>query len=276
MISRVHPLLAALAMATVLTGCGNDGNSSSSSSGATNFEWTLTEGSRYTYDYSHTTETMHQWAADEEPMRATLLMDGSIEIIGSAADRGNLNTTNTVVRMIDYNDEGAPVDTMLQELPSNRIEGFASNGSLTGDMSGLYTNYLFPLPPDVIAQGGTSTKAFTTVAKTAEQDYDAKGTNTLTFTGFEQMNGRNCAVLTGDIVFTEVALPEGEVGERSYTVEGKGKYYFDVENGLYVKSSVEITTHIFVNTKIPENDGRGYFMDRVTVDSYEVNLGGTE
>ncbi|NVK27779.1 MAG: hypothetical protein HWE14_07030 [Flavobacteriia bacterium] len=272
---RKNSLLAAMALTTAIVGCKSDGGNSSSSEG-TNFEWMLTEQSRYTYNFSNASETEHQWAADEEPMKANMLMDGTIEIIGTAPNRGTLNTTNTVIRMIDFNDEGAPIDTMLQELPTNRIEGFASNGSLTGDKSGLYTNYLFPIPPDVMKEGQTSTKAFTTVAKTAEQDYDAKGINTLTLTGFEQVNGRNCAVLTGDIKFTEIALPEGEAGERSYTVEGSGKYYFDVDNGLYVKSSVEITTHIFVNTAVPENDGRGYFMDRETVDRYEVNLDGVE
>lgn len=239
MIQMIQKLGLGMVAAAILTACGNGEEPQVlsldfSKAGQTKFE--------YKQDLTGTTLGM----ISEEKVNSESHAKGFV-IIDVKKDE----TADLILSGIDFSSRlccinGKPMEKNAMDLPPTTLAGLQKDGSFTSRQMDPAFNMLFRLPKKAIAAGQSVLIPMNMPIRVGEWDMDAKGSLKLTYTKNEVFEGRNCAVLSGNIDISEVKIPQGLKGEVKCNNKGKVIYYFDLDNRCFVKVDMGITISNFI------------------------------
>jgi hypothetical protein len=257
----------------ILASCGN-GNSQSSETSNTSqshFEWNFSKKRKFIYSFSQTVngENMDKdGSADKTYMTGI----GHLNVRVKENNLADLSLTDIEMQMIMYNEDGTPRDTMTQKAPANVVQDMKPDGSFGDSNTDILFDMLFPLPNKKLAKGDSDEIPMQMPFNANGSRLFSKGQNTLTFIGYEEIEGRNCAVLKGVINISKLDVPEELKGEYECSTTGNATYYFDLENGYYVGADIKMVMDVMMDSETENEDDFGMYMKMKSDNVYKIRL----
>jgi len=226
-----------------------------------NFKWDFNTNKNYKYSFSQKTTSESKMSKQEKSDNSYISGKGQIIITSKSEDLADLSFIDIKVKM--KND--FTKDTIYQNQPNNIIQDLKSDGTLISFKTNDFVRLLFPLPSKNLSQGEKYDIPMFSPYNINGSIINSKGFNSLELLKYEVINGHKCAVLVGDIDISKLDLPENFEGNYEFSQIGKGTYYFDIENGYYVKSKIKIAL-----TSLADNED--LYMSSKSTNEYEINL----
>jgi hypothetical protein len=237
----------------LLASCGNKKES---------FEWNFNTNNNYIYSFSQTTTSESKMSKKDKSDHSYISGKGQIIITSKSNDLADLSFVDLKVKMKnDFTN-----DTISQSQPNNVIQDLKSDGNFSVTFNtNDFIRLLFPIPNKNLSKGNRSDIPMILPYNINGSVINSKGFNSLQFTNYEVINGHKCAVLIGDINISTLDLPENFEGNYELSQIGKGTYYFDIENGYYIKSKVNFTLKSLA-------DNEDLYINASSTNEYEINL----
>lgn len=205
------------------------------------FQWNFDSNSKYIYSFSQITNSENKMNKDEKSNKSFISGNGKLIINGKSKNLADLSFEEIKVKLKnDFSN-----DTISDTQPNSIIQDLQSNGTFQmTSTSNDFVRLLLPLPNKKLSIGDTCKVPLKVPFNINGSLISSKGFNILTFSNYEEIDGHKCAVLNGEINVSKLDLPDNFEGNYKLTEIGKGKYYFDIEKGNYIKSKVkfELTT----------------------------------
>jgi len=174
--------------------------------------------------------------------------------------------------MIEFDDSGNPIDTVRNQFPANVVQNMKPDGSFEIPTPDILFNILFPIPSIDLKIGETDTIAMQIPFNVDDSQLWSKGYNLLKLEGYELINERNCAVLSGIIDISSLEIPEELTGKHICSTTGNAKYYFDTENHCFVNVEVEIQMYTMSDTRTGGVLDFGTFSEMKIDNVFKINL----
>lgn len=236
-----------------LASCGNKKES---------FEWNFNTNNNYIYSFSQTTTSESKMTKEEKSDKSYISGKGQIIITSKSNNLADLSFVDLKVKMTNVFTK----DTISQSQPNKVIQDLKSDGTfLVTFNTNDFIRLLFPLPSKNLTKGNRYDIPMIFPYNINGSVINSKGFNSLQFTNYEVINGHKCAVLIGDINISKLDLPKNFEGNYELSQIGKGTYYFDIENGYYIKSKVKFTLNSLA-------DNEDLYMSANSTNEYEINL----
>ncbi|QXP58557.1 hypothetical protein [Olleya sp. HaHaR_3_96] len=236
----------------ILSGCKNKSE---------NFEWNFNNNKNYTYSFSQKTTSENKMSKQEKSDNSYISGKGQIIITSKSENLADLSLIDLKVKM----QNNFTKDTISQNQPDIIIQDLKSDGTLISFKTNDFIRLLFPLPNKNLREGEKCDIPMHSPYNINGSIINSKGFNSLKLLNYEVINGHRCAVLVGDIDISKLDLPENLEGNYEFSQIGKGTYYFDIENGYYIKSKIKITV-----TSLADNED--LYMSTKSTNEYEINL----
>lgn len=226
-----------------------------------NFEWDFNTNKNYTYSFSQKTTSESKMSKQNKSNNSYISGKGQIIITSKSENLADLSFIDIKVKM--KND--FTKDTISQNQPNNIIQDLKSDGTLIAFKTNDFVRLLFPLPNKNLRKGEKCDLPMFSPYNINGSIINSKGYNSLKLLNYEVIDGHKCAVLIGDINISKLDLPENFEGNYEFSQIGKGTYYFDIENGYYIKSKIKITI-----TSLADNED--LYMSSKSTNEYEISL----
>lgn len=226
-----------------------------------NFEWDFNTNKNYTYSFSQKTTSESKMSKQNKSNNSYISGKGQIIITSKSENLADLSFIDIKVKM--KND--FTKDTISQNQPNNIIQDLKSDGTLIAFKTNDFVRLLFPLPNKNLRKGEKCDLPMFSPYNINGSIINSKGYNSLKLLNYEVIDGHKCAVLIGDIDISKLDLPENFEGNYEFSQIGKGTYYFDIENGYYIKSKIKITI-----TSLADNED--LYMSSKSTNEYEISL----
>lgn len=258
----------------VLVSCGNENARLTDVDRSTKsqFQWDFGKPKKIIYSFSQTVNGENKMAKDDPAEKNHMVASGHLNVRVKENNLADLSLTDINMTLIDFEEDGTPVDTITQEVPPNVVQDMKSDGSFDHSISDLQFGILFPLPKKSLEKGESDHYPMKMPFNIKGSHLFAKGQINLTFTGYKEMEGRNCVTLEGDIDISELNVPEELKGEYKCSTTGNGTYYFDLVNGYYVGADIQLTMHVMMNTATDNDDEFGSYIEMKSDNVYKIRL----
>jgi len=255
----------------VLAGCGGP-NSNSTETIGSGFEWDFSKKQKFIYVFSQTVHGENKMDRDRPAEKSFLTGIGHLNVRVKEDTLADLSLTDIEIKRVNYDLEGSPLDSIDQEVPVTVLQDMKPDGSYGDTRSDLLFDMLLPLPDRDLKEGESDEIPMQMPFNANGSSLFVKGQNTMTFKGYEEIDGRNCAVLEGVTDISMLDIPEELKGEYKCAVTGTGTYYFDLEQGHYVGADIQISMYIMMDVQTDDTDGFGHFMEMQSDNVYKVRL----
>jgi hypothetical protein len=203
--------------------------------------WSFTDGAVYSYLLSERSETASNFPDGDldEPTRSSSAGRFEIKAEGDHEAKIVLSDVNVAVQRGGDADEDA--DASFNS-PPVVVRGLREDGSLpTADsQQNALFRLLFPLPEPPMAVGETSTLPFQFPVNVFGSPLTAEGEIEMTLTALVYVRGTTCAQVDFVVGIGEIEIPEEIQTEFDFDVSGTGRYFFDVNAGRLVESTVAV------------------------------------
>lgn len=237
----------------ILTSCGNKKE---------HFEWNFNTNKNYIYSFSQITKNVSKTEKDKKNDTSYISGKGQIIITSKSNKLADLSFVDLETKMKNTYTK----DTLFQNQPDYVIQDLNSDGTFQVTFNtNNFVRLLFPLPYKNLNKGHISNLPMISPLNINGSVINSKGFNSLSFSKYEHINGHKCAVLVGDINISKLDIPKNFNGKYQLEQIGKGTYYFDIENGYYIKSKVKFTLNSLV-------DNEDLYMSSKATNEYEINL----
>ena len=258
----------------ILASCGNKNSNSTETTSSNNsqFEWDFSEKKKFVYSFSQTTDGENKMDKDRPADKSYMTGNGYLNIRAKENYLADLSLTDIEMKMVNFNSDGTPRDTTTQKAPAYVVQDMKPDGSFKVKNVNILFNMILPLPSNNLEKGESEEIALQVPFNFNGSYLNSKGQNTLTFIGFENIDNRNCAVLTGVIDISRLDIPEEIEGEYKSSTTGKGTYYFDLENGFYVGADVEVNKYIMMDSETDKEDDFGMYAEMKSTDIIKIRL----
>lgn len=257
-------------------GNGNPKSTKTENSNESQFQWDFSKQRKFIYSFSQTVNGENQMDKDRPVEKTYMTGIGYLNVRVKENNLADLSLTDIDMQMIMFNEDGTPRDTMTQKAPPNVVQGMKPNGSFGDSNTDLLFKMLFPLPNKTLEKGDSDEIPMQMPFNANGSRLFAKGQNTMTFVGFEKIEGRNCAVLKGVIDISKLDVPEELKGEYGCSTTGNATYYFDLENGYYVGADIKMVMNVMMDTETENEDDFGMYMKMTSDNNYKIRLEKTE
>lgn len=258
----------------ILVSCGSE-NSKSTETGnsiESQFKWDFSRQRKFVYSFSQTVNGENKMDKDRPTEKTYMTGVGNLNVRVKENNLADLSLTDIEMKMIMFNEDGTPRDTMTQKAPTNVVQDMKSDGSFGDSNTDILFDMLFPLPNKNLEKGESDEIPMQMPFNANGSKLFSKGQNTLTFTGYEEIEGRNCAVLKGVIDISKLDVPEELKGEYECSTTGNATYYFDLENGYYVGADIEMIMDVMMDSETENEDDFGMFMKMKSDNVYKIRL----
>ena len=246
---------------------------SSCTSSSSSFEWDFDQPKKFTYSFKQTLEAENKMGKDLDPMNYSMQANGWITVQVKDNQLANVSLKNAKAAMVYQNPDGSPKDTLHQPLPAVVIQNMQPNGQFKDAPKENPFDILFPLPLEELKEGATYALPMKMPFNANGSPLYIEGFNTLTFTGYKEVAGINCAVLEGIIQVDQLDIPEEIEGEYASSMMGKGFYYFDTQNHYYVGADVQATIQMSSKTSTAmQGEQFNFDMEMTSKNLYTLRL----
>ena len=252
----------------ILASCGNQNNSSKQ----VEFVWDFSEQKTFSYSYDHTIKSKNTMVKNESPKTADIIGTGDLNVRVKEHSLADLSLSNLKMGMITYDDHGKANDTLYNTAPTSVIQDMTPNGTFNTANHNIVFDLIFPLPSKTLKIGETNKIPMQMPFNVNGSSLFVKGFNTLTFAGMEHLDGKECAVLKGDINISNLEIPEELKGTYESSSIGTGTYYFDLENHYFVGADVQMTMKVLVDAETNDSNKFGMFANMESDNTFKIRL----
>lgn len=264
-----------LVSALALVSCG-DNRSHSTRSGDTTeskFVWDFSKERTFIYSFSQEVQNENNMGRTETVEQKTYMTaTGHLHVRVKDNNLADLSFIDIKTKMVSYEDDGTPGDTIAHDSPLNIVQDMKPDGSFDDSNSEIMFGLLFPLPNIQAKEGESGHIPMKLPFNANGSRLFAKGQNTLTFTGFEEVEGITCAVLEGEIDVSDLDVPEELTGEYESSMIGEATYYFDLKNGYYVGADIHMQMAALMDSEIEGEENFGRYMEIKSDNIYTIRL----
>ncbi len=225
------------------------------SEGEANFVWNFENPKTIIYHYSQEVANRFVIGEEGDDQNTQTSADGTLKVVVKESNMADLNLQ--VSTSFVYPKMG---DTMKRENPPTYVQDMAADGSIDDNNTETMFKMLFPLPSSSLGIGETVSIPMKIPLRTTGTVLYTKGNLALTYVGDTVLLERKCAMLEGIIDVTDTKIPDGMDAKVDGGTTGKGKYYFDLKDGLFVKVTVNMTMEYTIEMESTGNmfDGNSY------------------
>lgn len=223
---KSHPLLIVL---LIVLSC-------STPTANTAFRIDLTSNKTYVYDFQQNV-TVHNRMVGMSA-RTSALAD--LVLMPVSDSMAELSLTNLELVTRRYGTDGRISDSTNLKPNPITLRYLNSLGQITDSTVENTYRFLMPLPNGPLFEGESSTIEHTMPLTYGKNALELKGTNTLTFNGFDTLLGRHCVVINGLIDITQPNFNDSTGSYFGFT-KGKATYYFDSSKGLFIGADLKLT-----------------------------------
>ena len=258
----------------ILASCGN-GNTKSTETENLNeyqFKWNFSKKRKFIYSFSQIVNGENKMDKDRPADKTYMTGLGHLNVRVKENNLADLSLTDIEMKMIMFNEDGTPRDTMTQKAPANVVQDMKPNGSFGDSNTDILFDMLFPLPNKSLEKGDSDEIPMKMPFNANGSRLFSKGQNTLTFIGYEDIEGRNCAVLKGVIDISQLDVPEELNGEYGCSTTGNATYYFDLENRFYVGADIHMIMNVMMDSESENEDDFGMYMKMKSDNVYKIRL----
>lgn len=195
---------------------------------------------------------------------------GNLNVQVKPNNLADLSLTYLKLSMIMFNKDGTSRDTMTSNTPPTVAQDMNPKGKFNEPNLNSLFDIVFPLPSQELKVGQSDKIPMKIPFNAMGAVLFSKGFNTLTFTGYETIEGRNCAILEGIIDVSKLEIPEEVDGKYKSATTGNAKYYFDIENRCYVGAEIRMIMDVMMDTKSESQDSSGIYMERIVDSKYQA------
>jgi len=258
----------------ILASCGSENSKSTKTenSNESQFQWDFSKQRKFIYSFSQTVNGENKMDKDRSAEKTHMTGIGHLNVRVKENNLADLSLTDIEMNMIMFNEDGTPRDTMTQKAPANVVQDMKPDGSFGDSNTDVLFDILFPLPDKDLEKGDSDEIPMQMPFNANGSRLYSKGQNTLTFTEFKEIEGRNCAVLKGVIDISKLVVPEELNGEYECSTTGNATYYFDLENGCYVGADIQMVMNIMMDSETEDEDDFGMFMKMKSDNVYKIRL----
>lgn len=256
-----------------IVGCNsNEQQTEFAESPETRLQWNFSKPKKLVYDFSQESVNKSKSSKDEEHEEVLVEARGNLNIRIKDDETATLSLTDVILKSIFTGTNNHRKDTMVRGMPTRVIQGMKSDGSFSESNIDVMFKTLFPLP-NAVMEIGESVKLPMKIPFNANSSrLYTKGFNTLTLEGYEIFEGRECAVLKGEIKVSELDIPEEVKGDYAFSTTGEATYYFDVSEQLYVGSDIKLVMNVMMNTEKEKDNDFGMYMNMINENVFSIRL----
>jgi len=197
---------------------------------------------------------------------------GKLNVHVKENNLADLSLTDINLGTVRFNPDGSPRDTVTQKAPVSVVQDMKPNGRFSQKETDILFQILFPIPGKDLEIGETDEVPLEMPFNAMTSILMVKGQNTLRFRGYEEMEGRKCAVLDGKIDVSRLEVPEELEGKYKCATTGTAQYYFDLENHYYVGADIQMVMEVFLQTESVMGNGTDVYMSMVSDNDIKIRL----
>ncbi len=250
--------------ALFLTNCGNQYSESSKNQ----FLWDFSEERTIIYSFIQIGEITNKSSIKNRTEFISVEAIGHIKVDVNENNLADLSLMDLEMKMITYNASGNSKDTVEMSPTPSMVKGMKPNGNFVDQKHDLVFDLLFPLPTKKLAQNESDEVKMQIPFNVEGSQHFVNGQNTITFKGYEEVEGRKCAILEGVIDVSELDTTSELDEGYNCSMTGTGMYYFDLNNGHYVGADI----NIIMVTMFKNNSDFETFSEMTNKDSYKIRL----
>lgn len=257
----------------VLTGIGcNNNQTETSDQTETKFKWDLSQPKKIVYSFLQESVNKDKSSKDREFDESYMEAKGDLNVRVKEDETADLSLTDVKMKIVTTDFDGNPRDTTSREMPRKVIQGMKTDGSFGDSNTDIMFKILLPLPKTNLDKGESDKIPMQMPFNANGSRLFAKGFNTLTYEGTETLEGRECAVLKGDIDISKMDVPEELSGEYDLSTTGTATYYFDIENQIYVGADIKLVMKAMMDTETVKDDDFGMYMNMINDNTFNIRL----
>jgi hypothetical protein len=251
----------------ILSSCGNQ----NSKSEQTEFTWDFSKQKKYIYSYSQTVMSENKMDKDQPANKANIIGNGNLNVRVKENNLADLSLTNLKMDMIMLDENGIAKDTISNSASTSVIQDMKPNGTFGTNNHNIIFDLIFPLPSKNLKIGEKDKIPMQMPFNANGSSLLIKGFNTLEFIGIESFDGKECAVLKGEIDISNLEIPEELDGIYKGSSLGNGTYYFDLKNRSFVGADIQMTMIIMMDTETDKTD-MGMYGNMKSENEFKIRL----
>jgi len=227
------------------------------------FELNFETEKEYVYSMSQTTHILNKSQEKNDTSKSNISGKGKLIIKSKANNLADISFENFTVKIKNDNTK----DTLYKTQENSIIKNFKSDGTFLSENKQYNFGSLkiLPLPTKKLSVGESNEIPHSLPLKIDDTIINSIGKLNLLFSGYENLNGIECAILKGEIDISELELPKNINGQYKLSEFGNGKYYFDLKEKCFVKAIVEYKTEKLV-------DNKETYENTLISNRFEINL----
>ncbi len=229
-----------------MVACGNRTNKQGSDE-EVNFSWDFSQPKNIIYSYTQEVEADFKMDKEGASDKTTMWGDGQLKVQVKDSKLADLSISDFEIKMVSFGKDDTPGDTTTQTSGISVVQDMNADGSFAAHSDVIF-NMLFPLPKKNIGLNDTDEIPLQMPFNVSGSRLVSKGQITLSFLKYGELDGRSCAIFKGEIDISKLDIPEELNGEYKSSTTGTGTYYFDVDNGYYLGSDVEMIMYNLIDT----------------------------
>ena len=261
-----------LVLVLALLGCDNSKTQSteSTASNRSKFQWDFSQERTFVYSFSQEVNAENQMIKAQPDSKTYMSGVGYLKVRVKEDSLADLSLVDIKMQMLNYDSGGNPGDTITQTIPPNVAQDMKPDGSFEDSNTNMVFKMIFPLPNADLEKGDSEALMMSMPFNAGGSKLFSKGQITLTHSGHQKIDGKDCTVFEGDLDISDLNIPEELKGDFGCSVIGKGTYYFDTENGYYVGANIQMVMDVLMDTEGQEDFGM--YMKMTSENTYKIRL----
>lgn len=230
--------------------------------------WDFTKQKVYVYNYSKKQDTKNKIKIDNPWEQKYMTRSGKFYIQSTNKQLANLLYPNatTFLKLVDEK-------TQTNDTMSFLSIGFAKyNLSARGSFLDSDSLILFPHFSKKLIKGNKDTLPAFFKFNAPVVKLLAKGFYILEYSSDTVFAKRNCAVLQGKFMISDLILPHEFAGEIKISRTGYATYYFDKESICYAGANIKFTDDIYITHKATNKEESDFYLIINNSVHYNISL----
>ena len=258
----------------ILMSCGNSNKNihQYSMTNENDFVWDFSQPKKYIYTYWQEVDGTNSMDKDMPADKSKIIGNGYLNVRVKENNLADLSLTDLKMDITMYEDNGKVKDTMSNTAPASVIHDMKPNSTFGNNNHNFMFDLIFPLPSKKLKVGEKDKIPIEMPFNANGLRLSVKGFNTLEFVGMEKFEGKEVAILKGDIDISNLEIPEELVGTYKSSSIGKGTYYFDLKNQYFVGADIQMTIKVLMDTETDEKNDMGMYADMQSDNKFKIRL----